>query len=439
LALDFPARQRRTASLIYGIVSRGSLIQNGISKPMNHYCILRVHSVALLALVVCFAALLAGCSRRASGNTQRYELKGTVVGVDQRGETVTIAHQEIPGYMEAMAMPFKPKDHWVLDQAQPGNRLQATLVVDGLRSWLEDVVIMQDAPDSRAISTSSVEPQPGAAVPDFKLMNQDGKRIALHDYRGRALVITFIYTRCPLPDYCPLVTSHFAEIIKAMKNDATLVNQSHLLSVSVDPEYDTPKVLREYGAKYTGESGAATFSHWEFATGKADEVKQAATWFGLQYWPEGDQIVHSLRTAVIAPDGKLVKLYHGNEWQPAEVVADLQGLKSSAANASADGSQTSKNDSLQKEKPADGASLTSARPENAAKIYHGIGVVESVGEHRTTVQINHQDIKDLMPAMSMPFEVQSPALLDEIAPGDRVSFTLQETPHGLVVIEIRKK
>jgi protein SCO1/2 len=406
---------------------------------MNHYSILRVHSVAIIALVACFAALLAGCSRHASGNAQRYELKGTVVSVDQRGETVTIAHQEISGYMEAMTMPFKPKDRWVLDQAQPGNRIQATLVVDGLRSWLEDVVILQDATDNGAAPTSSVEPQPGDAVPDFALINQDGKRIALHDYRGRALVITFIYTRCPLPDYCPLVTNYFAEIIKAMKTDAALVNQAHLLSISVDPEYDTPKVLREYGAKYTGESGAATFGHWEFATGKADEVKKIATWLGLQYWPEGGQIVHSLRTAVIAPDGKLVKLYHGNGWQPAEIVADLQGLKSMAANAPADGSLSTKKDSLQKAKPATGTTPVSDKPENAAKIYHGVGVVESVGEHRTTVQISHEDIKDLMPAMSMHFEVQSPALLDGIAPGDRISFTIQETPHGLVIIEIRKR
>src|SRR2546423_4026778 len=111
------------------------------------------HTSYLLTLFALLA--IAGCGHRA-GNAQRYELKGTVVSVDQRGETVTIAHQEIPGYMEAMAMPFKPKDRWVLDQAQPGNRLQATLVVDGLRSWLEDVVIMQDAADNGAASASSV-------------------------------------------------------------------------------------------------------------------------------------------------------------------------------------------------------------------------------------------------------------------------------------------
>src|ERR1043165_6798607 len=166
---------------------------------MNCHSSRRIHSIAIITLAG-FAALLAGCRPHASGNAQRYELKGTVVSVDQRGETVTIAHQEIPDYMEAMTMPFKPKDHWVIDQAQPGNRIQATLVVDGLRSWLEDVVIVQDAGDNGAAATSALEPQPGTAVPDFTLTNQNGKRIALHDYRGRALVITFIYARCPLPD-----------------------------------------------------------------------------------------------------------------------------------------------------------------------------------------------------------------------------------------------
>jgi len=369
-----------------------------MSKPMNRHPIYLTTAVVIIAL----AALLAGCSRRASGNAQRYELKGTVVSVDRRGATVTIAHQAIPGYMEAMTMPFKPKDGWVLDQAQPGNRIQATLVVDGLRSWLEEVVITQEATADAPAAGGSAEPQPGDPVPDFTLTNQDGKRITLADYRGRALVLTFIYTRCPLPDYCPLMTSHFAEIDQALKGDAALYEKTHLLSVSVDPEYDSPAVLRGYGAKYTG---GAAFNHWEFATGKPEEVKKAAAWFGLQYWAEGGQIVHSLRTAVIAPDGRLVKLYHGNEWQPAEIVADLRGIQAGPA----------------------------------AQTYLGVGVVESVGEQRTTVQINHEDIKGLMPAMSMPFEVRSPALLEQIAPGDRVSFTLEALPHGLVIVELRKQ
>ncbi|HJQ27604.1 MAG TPA: copper-binding protein [Blastocatellia bacterium] len=379
------------------------------------------HISYLLALFVLVA--LSACGHRAT-NAKRYELKGTVISVDRRGETVTIAHQEIPGYMEAMAMPFKPKDQWVLDQAQPGNRIQATLVIDGLRSWLEDVVITQETADNTATG-SAAEPQPGDAMPDFTLTNQDGKRIALGDYRGRALVVTFIYTRCPVPDYCPLMTNHFAAISQAIKADAALYDKTHFLSVSVDPEYDTPKVLREYGAAHLG---ATDFRHWEFATGQAEAVKKFATWFGLQYWPEGGQIVHSLRTAVIGPDGKLVKLYRGNDWQPADIVADLQGLKATLVSAPPVAAS-----------PATKNSSVKAEPAKAAKLYHGVGVVESINDAHTTVEINHENIKDLMPAMSMAFEVKSAALLEGIAAGDRVSFTVAEMPHGLVIVELRKR
>lgn len=375
----------------------------------------------MLAIAIC-AISFAAC-RRASGNEQRYDLKGVVVSVDKRGSTVTIAHEAIPNYMDAMTMPFKLKDEWAFDKMAPGNRVQATLVVDGLRSWLENIVIMQVAVDesSASAAASSVGPKPGDEVPDFTLVNQDGKRVRLRSYKGRALVLTFIYTRCPLPDYCPLMTDNFAEIVKAIKNDAALYAKTQLLSVSVDPEYDTPVRLREYGAGRTTESGAQTFSRWQFATGSADEVKRVATYFGLQYFTESDQIIHSLVTAVISPDGKVAKLYTGNEWKPAEIISDLQNFKQQEQATS-------------KEKPQD---KPSEKPQ--AKIYRAVGVVDSINEQRTTVQIDHEDIKDLMPAMKMPFEVKDKSLLDQIAPGDRVAFTIQDMPYGLIVIEIKKR
>jgi protein SCO1/2 len=377
----------------------------------------------MLAIAI-FAISFAAC-RRASGNEQRYDLKGVVVSVDKRGSTVTIAHEAITNYMDAMTMPFKLKDEWAFDKMTPGNRVQATLVVDGLRSWLENIVIMQVAVDESSTAASSVGPKPGEEVPDFTLVNQDGKRVRLHSYKGRALVLTFIYTRCPLPDYCPLMTDNFAEIIKAIKNDAALYAKTQLLSVSVDPEYDTPERLREYGAGRTTESGAQTFSRWQFATGSADEVKRVATYFGLQYFTEADQIIHSLVTAVISPDGKVAKLYTGNEWKPAEIISDLQNFKQQEQAQS-------------KEKPQDKPSeKPSEKPQ--AKIYRAVGVVDSINEQRTTVQIDHEDIKDLMPAMKMPFEVKDKSLLDQIAPGDRVAFTIQDMPYGLVVIEIKKR
>jgi protein SCO1/2 len=239
----------------------------------------------------------------------------------------TITHEDIPNFMVGMTMPFKIKDTWALDVLKPGDRVTATLVVDGERSWLENIVVIQGSSDPTSAPAAN-EPKAGDEVPDFTLVNQDAKKIRMKNYRGQALLLTFIYTRCPLPDYCPLMTDRFSEIDKAVKEDAASYPRTHLLSISVDTEYDRPKVLREYGAAAQAKD-AKGFERWEFAVGTAEEVKKIATYFGMQYWKDGDQIVHSLRTALINQDGKLVKLYRGNEWKASEVLNDLKGLKRS--------------------------------------------------------------------------------------------------------------
>ncbi len=274
--------------------------------------------------LVLTALVIAGsvsCHRRLE-NEQRFDLKGRVVNVDKRGAAVTISHEAITGYMEAMPMPFKLKDPSMLDVMAEGDRVQATLVVAGTRSWLEDLVVTREMADQSNISKAEgIEPKPGDEVPDFALVIQNGKRVSFHQYRGRAVLLTFIYTRCPLPDYCPLMTDNFFEIERALESEPALYSKTHLLSISVDPEYDTPKVLREYAATHQADT-----SHWDFAGGSKDEVKRVATFFGMQYWRDGDQVVHSLRTAIIDADGKLVKLYRGNEWKPAEIAAELHNL-----------------------------------------------------------------------------------------------------------------
>jgi protein SCO1/2 len=264
----------------------------------------------------------ASCSHRPPENEQRFEIKGKVVNVDRRGAAVTISHDAIPGYMEAMAMPFKLKNPSMLDVMAEGDRVQGTLVVAGTRSWLEDVVVTRETPDQSNISSGErLEPKPGDDIPDFALVLQNGKRVTFHQYRGRAVLLTFIYTRCPLPDYCPLMTEHFSEVAKELESEPAIYANTRLLSISVDPEYDTPKVLREYAATHHADT-----SHWDFAGGSKDEVKRIATYFGMQYWSDGDQVVHSLRTAIISADGKLVKLYRGNEWKPAEIAAELRNV-----------------------------------------------------------------------------------------------------------------
>jgi len=285
-----------------------------------------------LVLLLCVAAIGSGCRSRHSANEKRYELKGKIVAVNKSDRTITVAHEDIAGYMPAMTMPFKTKDDASLEIVAPGDQITATLVVDDLSSWLEDLIITREAiadPNAKP-SDGLVEPKPGDEVPDFGLVNQDGKRIHLGQYRGKALVLTFIYTRCPQPDQCTLMSRNFAAIDEELQKQPELYEKTHLLSISFDPDYDTPKVLRSYGASHTGRYSDETFQHWEFASGTKDEVKGMAQFFGLRYYHDTEsaeeQVIHSLRTAVIGPDGKVFKLYRGNEWKPDEIVADLGTL-----------------------------------------------------------------------------------------------------------------
>jgi len=291
----------------------------------------------LLYSLLIFPLIASACSTKpvskspeASAAAQRYEVRGKIVSVDKANYKVTIAHEEIKGYMEAMTMPFSLLDDYVYEakEMKPGSQILATLVVDQGRSWLESPIITAVA-DPNLVSRSEdrgVEPAPGTDTPDFALVNQDGKKISFKQYRGKALVMTFIYTRCPLPDYCPLMTKNFVAINRELQNKPALRDKTHLLSVTVDPDYDKPEVLRDYGARFAG-SDKNGFKRWEFATGSPEQIKSVAQFFGLEYWQEKDQIIHGLRTAIITPDGKVAKIYRHNEWKPEDIVKDLEKLK----------------------------------------------------------------------------------------------------------------
>lgn len=289
--------------------------------------------IALLACVVLFS--FSGCQKRErvkSPTEKHYELKGKVVIVEKDKRLLTITHEDVKDYMPGMTMPFTVGESaaWVFQpprEVQPGDQITATLIVDGAKSWLEDIVLIQESSDTATVGSEGVGPKAGDEVPDYRLVNQDGKIIRIHDYRGKALLLTFVYTRCQDPNQCTLMSSNFAGIDQELQKQPELYQKTHLLSISFDPEYDTPKVLRSYGAAYTGKYSEENFAHWEFASGSADEVKGIAQYFGLRYFLDSssgkEQVVHSLRTAVIAPDGKLFKVYRGNEWKPEEIMVDL--------------------------------------------------------------------------------------------------------------------
>ena len=291
--------------------------------------------VFLTACLTLSAIALSACSKteapKASNGAKRFELKGKVVSADKAEHKVTIEHEEIPGYMDAMTMPFTLLDDWVYGELKPGALIQATLVVDQNRTWLESPSVTTVDPNlvGKEVETS-VEPKVGDAVPDFSLTNQDGKKISLKKYAGRTLLLTFVYTRCPMPDQCPLMSTNFALLNQELANNAALKDKVSLLSVSVDPAFDKPKVLRDYGLKYINSTRPDAFARWELATGSNEEVKKVGKFFGLNYWPEKDQVIHNLRTVMISADGKVAKTYRGNEWKPDQVLKDLE--KQSTAN-----------------------------------------------------------------------------------------------------------
>jgi protein SCO1/2 len=290
------------------------------------------------ACVLLISLTLASCrpqQRVSSATEKHYDLRGKVITVEKDKHELTVAHEDIKDYMPGMTMPFVVGEQswWVFQaphEVVPGDQIAATLVVDGANSFLEDVVFTKESSDPVTASGASIGAKPGDEVPDYRLLNQDGKAIRLHDYQGKVLLLTFIYTRCQDPGQCTLMSTNFATIDRELQKQPALYAQTHLLSISFDPDYDTPKVLRSYGAAYTGKYSDENFAHWEFASGSADEVKGVAQFFGMRYYLDSssgkEQVIHSLRTAIIGPDGKVFKVYRENEWKPEEALREMQSV-----------------------------------------------------------------------------------------------------------------
>jgi protein SCO1 len=276
---------------------------------------------SVLAIVVCLASV--ACGR---AGQRRYLLSGVVQEARQANGEFVVAHGDIPGFMPAMTMPFRVKRMGGPPNLQPGDGITARLVVTDTESWLEDVAVtVRGLPIAKiAAESKALGAVAGAQVPDFHLVNQDGAPIHLGQYAGRTLVLTFIYTRCPIPEFCPLMMKNFQALDKALAGDPALFARTHLLSITFDTQYDKPEVLRRFGRVFMEDRGGSRFDHWELATGSAEQVKAAAEFFGLAYWGEGTEIAHSLRTAVIGPGGRVVRLYTDNLWTVEEALAEIQ-------------------------------------------------------------------------------------------------------------------
>lgn len=275
--------------------------------------------------------LTAGCAAPAPPPAQRYPLTGQLLGVQLDTGQILVRHEAIPGYMDAMTMPFTVADRTLIRDRRPGDLITATLVVGAEQSRLEDLQVIGRAPLGDAAPVPPVADglhilAPGDPAPDTPLTTHRGATVAFPDWRGAAVAVTFIYTRCPLPDFCPLLDRRFAAVQTAAAGDPVLRGKVRLLSVSFDPDADTPAVLTAHAARL--DAGA----DWHFATAPRADSDRFAARFGVNVIREADgSITHNLRTAVVAPDGRVAVLRSGNDWSAEDLLADLRQALTGAA------------------------------------------------------------------------------------------------------------
>lgn len=281
---------------------------------------------ALAAL--CLALGMAGCPPK----PKHFQMSGVVVSKSIDTQQITVSHDDIPGFMAAMTMAYSVRDPNGLGQAQPGDRIVANVVVQSSSNyWLEHILITDQSGRGKPLPGATAPLAAGTAVPDVPLVNQDGKTIHLSDFKGKAVLLTFIYTRCPNPDFCPRVSGQFAALNKQLAQSPDDFARTQLLSISLDPTFDTPPVLRKYGLAYLG-GDPAGFAHWEFAASSPDDLKQLASAFDLVYFQQDNQIVHSMDTVLLAPDGTVARTWTDNDWTTADM---LSAIKQTAAQSSA--------------------------------------------------------------------------------------------------------
>jgi protein SCO1 len=286
---------------------------------------MRALAVSFLYLVLTTAA----CSK--APEQRSFKFQGQVQSLDTPHKLVIVKHEEIKGFMPGMTMPYEVQEPKALEALAPGDLITARLIVFSNGAHLADIKKVGTAPLEKPPAEAPNPPassgfellNTGEAVPNAKFVDQDAKPRRFGAFKGTPVVMTFIYTRCPLPTFCPLMDRHFVTLQNALKKDAAL-STVKLVTVSFDPLTDTPPVLK----KHARELGA-DLTRWTFLTGDRDDVDQFAARFGVSVsraLNDARDITHNLRTAIIAADGTVAKVYTGNDWSPDQILADLKNL-----------------------------------------------------------------------------------------------------------------
>jgi protein SCO1/2 len=283
---------------------------------------------ALIIVTISAALFLAGCGKgtTATEKVRRYDTHGIVQGISPDRETIDIQHEDIPGFMPSMTMPFSVHDRKEISDLKLGEPISFRVTVTE-KELLVDQIKRVPAQDVH-LPVATLAPPPAAAdvkrlkegdsVPSFSVTDQDGKSVTLETFRGKPLVLTFIFTRCAVPKFCPLMTSNFAELQNAIKDGAGPLAGTRLMSVTLDPAFDTAQILKDYGAFNHADAGI-----WKLVTGAPNEIDRLVGAFSVYRQTEGGTLSHGLATALVNPDGTIKKIWRGNAWSPAEIIAEI--------------------------------------------------------------------------------------------------------------------
>ncbi len=271
--------------------------------------------------------LITACATGRAWAVQRYPVTGVVLQVEPARRTFIASIAAIPGYMEAMSMPFSVRDARELEHLRPGAYVEFTLVVEKKNSWAEQVqlhhfVSMEQEPllaRRLALLAGTKAPEIGQPIADFTLLDQTNQRVRLSQFAGKVVGVTFIYTSCPLPNYCFRLSNNFGRVYQRFA--ARMGRDVILLSITIDPAHDSPAVLTRYAATWKADPKT-----WHFLTGTLAEVQAVCKQFGINAWQDEGAFTHALHTVVIDRAGKLAADFEGNEFSDRQLGDFMQSV-----------------------------------------------------------------------------------------------------------------
>lgn len=291
----------------------------------------RVISAVAIALIQCSCGWRSRESAQGSAADTRYfQVKGVVEELSPDLKTATIKHEEVPNYMPPMTMPFEVRNTNELRGLTNGDAVSFRMVVKEKEGWIDHVKKLNTSPAQlpskpayRVVRDVELLKE-GELLTEYHFTNELGRVISTSQFKGQALAFTFFFTRCPFPTFCPLVSNNFDEAAHKLAARTSGPTNWHLLSISFDPEHDTPAGLKAYADRYKYDP-----SHWSFVTGDLTDITAIGDQFDERFWREGDSISHNLRTVVIDAQGRVQKLIRSNTWTSDELVEEI--IKAAAA------------------------------------------------------------------------------------------------------------